>query len=292
MKITRTTADGFSSNFASHRGGAVPRQRLASGEPGTRDNFAWHLSTGNGERYSPRHRHNFDQIRFCLKGDMNMGKRPALKEGSIGYFPESTYYGPRESEEGVEQRRWMTVQFTGASGAMYLSLDQQREGQKALLQFGRFEDGIFIREKGEGKKRQDGFEAIWEHTTGQKVEYAQRYNEPIFINPASFAFWPAGAPGVSRKLLGAFTERETRLGIYRIESGATWTVPAEDANRLNLIFEGSGRCGAENCPLYTGIRLEPGETMAFQVEETAQVLQVTIPTWESFTRTVSSAKAA
>src|SRR5262245_48415313 len=102
MKITTTTQDGFSMNFADHRGGAVPRQVLAWGKEGTRDNFVWSYSRGNGERYSPRHRHNFDQIRFSIKGDMSMGKREALKEGHIGYFPESTYYGPQISGEAEE----------------------------------------------------------------------------------------------------------------------------------------------------------------------------------------------
>lgn len=293
MKITTTTQDGFSLNFADHRGGAVPRQMLAAGPQGTPDNFAWSYSRGNSERYSPRHRHNFDQIRFALKGDMNMGKRKALRQGHVGYFPEGTYYGPQISQEGEEERRAMVVQFTGASGALYLSTDQQRDGQKALLEFGRFEKGVFKRETGEGRKNQDGFEAIWEYHTGRKLEYPrQRYEEPVFIDPDSFAYKPTGARGVSRKLLGVFSERETRIEVWRVEAGATWRAPAGDANRLSFVFEGSGACGGESCPQNTGIWTEPGEALTFRANETAEILHIVMPTWESFVRAQSEATAA
>lgn len=293
MKITTTTDDGFSLNFADHRGGAVPRQILAAGTDGTLDNFAWAFVRGNSERFSPRHRHNFDQIRFALKGDMSMGKAKALKEGHVGYFPEGTYYGPQFSKPGDEERRGMVVQFTGAGGNLYLSTEQQREGQKALLAFGRFEKGVFIRERGEGKRKQDGFEAIWEHMTGRKLVYPpQRYNEPVFIDPKSFAYKPTGAPGVSRKLLGVFSERETRIEVYRVEPGAVWHVPAEDANRLAFVFAGSGSCGGEPCPRDTGIRVEPGEALAFTAQETAEILHITIPTWEAFMRAQATEAAA
>jgi hypothetical protein len=224
---------------------------------------------------------------------MNMGKRDALKEGHVGYFPESTYYGPQISGEGEETRRSMVVQFTGASGAIYLSADQQRVGQKALLEFGSFKDGVFFRERGEGKKNQDGFEAIWEHLTQEKIKYAeQRYEQPVFMNPASFAFRPTASAGVSCKNLGVFSERETRIEIYRVEKGAFWSVPSEQANRLSFIFEGSGHVAGESCPLYSGISCEPGETLSFRANESAQILHVVIPTWDSFMQSTRKADAA
>jgi len=46
------------------------------------------------EFFTPRHRHNFDQFRYVVSGEMNIAKGVDLHEGECAYFPEGTHYGP------------------------------------------------------------------------------------------------------------------------------------------------------------------------------------------------------
>src|SRR5262249_57825962 len=44
------------------------------------------------ERYSPRHRHNFDQVRFVVSGELEYGPLKC-RPGDFIYFPEGVFYG-------------------------------------------------------------------------------------------------------------------------------------------------------------------------------------------------------
>ena len=54
-----------------HRSGGIDFKRLLQGTPGTPDNFELSIVRTAGDYFTPRHRHNFDQVRFCLEGAMN-----------------------------------------------------------------------------------------------------------------------------------------------------------------------------------------------------------------------------
>lgn len=49
-------------------------RRLMEGEPGTIDNFQLSLGRVSGDFYSPRHRHNFEQIRFKIADTLNFAR--------------------------------------------------------------------------------------------------------------------------------------------------------------------------------------------------------------------------
>ena len=70
-------------------------KHLLKGEPESPDNFMYILGRQDGDFLMPRHRHNFDQIRLPLRGDMNIGKGLVLKQGEFGYFAEGLAYGPQ-----------------------------------------------------------------------------------------------------------------------------------------------------------------------------------------------------
>src|SRR4051812_2192818 len=53
--------------------------------------------------YSPRHRHNFDQVRFTIEGQVKYGPI-TTQPGDCLYFPEGASSGPR-SFTGTEARR-------------------------------------------------------------------------------------------------------------------------------------------------------------------------------------------
>ena len=97
------------------REGTLRSRRLLTGEPGTPGNFSLQLSS-TPTYFSPRHRHNFDQVRYQLSGDFDFSTDGAMKPGSVAYFPEGTYYGPQSCPTGSET---LVLQFGGASRSGY-----------------------------------------------------------------------------------------------------------------------------------------------------------------------------
>jgi hypothetical protein len=79
----------------SHRGGTINFRYLMEGESGTLGNFQLSIGMNGGDFFSPRHRHNFEQVRYQLAGTLDFGRNGKMAPGTIGYFPESVYYGPQ-----------------------------------------------------------------------------------------------------------------------------------------------------------------------------------------------------
>ena len=278
MKIAQASQIEWHRNAAANvrSGAGLLLKHLLVGEPGTPENYLCNIAKNEGDYGSPRHRHNFDQIRVALDGDMRIGPHQVVREGQIGYFPEGTYYGPYD--DAGRERTIMIVQFGGASGSGYLSEDEAARGKAALLGEGEFRDGIFRRTSGAGKKNQDGFEAVWEHCMGRKLVYPKaRYDMPIVLDPRSFDWRPTGEPGVSSKRLGTFTERETRLDVIRLDAGATWTGPAEQAIRIFFVLDGTGTCGGEAYDRHTAIEARPDERPSFVAGRATEVLVLVMP---------------
>src|SRR5580704_6689941 len=101
-----------------HRGGIFHNRLLMEGEPGTIDNFQLSMGRMGGAFFSPRHRHNFEQIRFQLDGELDFARDGRMKTGMVGYFPEGMFYGPQSQDpEGTPIT--IVLQMGGASGSGY-----------------------------------------------------------------------------------------------------------------------------------------------------------------------------
>lgn len=256
-----------------HRSGGLIFKNLFKGTPGTPENFRLVMSRHEGRYTSPRHRHNFDQVRFCLAGSLNVAPRVDIAEGEVGYFPEGAYYGPQDDNH--PGRLSLTLQFGGASGQGYLSSEELRRGYEELAKSGRFEDGIY--HHAAGRRKQDSFEAIWEHINGRRLEYPKpRYAGPVLLKPDNFAWWRV-AEGVERRLLGVFTERGTRLEFLRIAPGARLTLGRPDAFHLILVTAGEGTCGAEPLRRHSAVRIEAGETAEIAGTGPVELFVITLP---------------
>ena len=184
MKVYRYTEDKWTKD---HPTGAVAFQHLLKGDPQLPDNFMYILGRQDGDFAMPRHRHNFDQIRLPITGDMNLGNGLTLREGEIGYFPEGLPYGPQDDPLGSTapgERVQLVLQFGGASGYGFMSIEQRRQAWKELEQFGRFEGPNFRWADG---RVEWGLNAIWEHVFGTRLKYPRsRYKAPIIIDPKRF----------------------------------------------------------------------------------------------------------
>jgi mannose-6-phosphate isomerase-like protein (cupin superfamily) len=257
-------------------GGGLMLKRLLAGREGAPENYLFNVAHSLGDYSTPRHRHNFDQIRFVLEGDMRISPNQVVKEGQVCYFPEGTAYGPYD--DAGRERKIMIVQFGGASGSGYVSEGQQARARAEMLKSGAFRDGMYVREKGEGPKRQDAFRAVWEHCTGRRMDLPKpRYEKPVIVDPRNFDWRPAGRKGVARKTLGIFTERETRLEMVRIDAGARWTGAAERAVRLCFVMEGTGKAGSRRIGKWSGIEVAPGEKPDFATDSGMTLFCLVMP---------------
>lgn len=137
------------------RGGTIKFKTLLEGQEGTPTNYQLLLADTDVSFKSPRHRHNFDQLRFSLTGATNIGPKRNLEEGDLAYFPEGTYYGPQNQEEVGKDSLTMVIQFGGPSGNGYMSMRQLNDGVDKLEAEGRLEGCVFTRNVPETDSRKN-----------------------------------------------------------------------------------------------------------------------------------------
>jgi hypothetical protein len=276
VDIVHSGAMPWGENLASHRQGSMAHKVLFEGAEGRADNYVFVLAREGSDYFSPRHRHAWDQVRFCLEGAVPLGRDLTLDAGEVAYFPEGVPYGPHE---GGPDRIVLLLQFGGSSGLGYLSARQLREARDELRAEGVFEGGVFRRTSGDGKKNLDAYEAIWRHVTGRPIDYPRpRYKAPIVIRPEGFEWRPVdGAPAVRRKALASFPERGLSLDFIRIDADAGWSPGASDALRLIFVRTGQGACGEDAFQTHSAVRLEPGETADFRASGSSELFVITVP---------------
>jgi hypothetical protein len=216
----------------------IDYRSLLTGTPGAIDNFKLILGTTHGDYTTPRHRHNFDQIRLQVGGSFDYDGLGEMTEGMVGYFPEGTPYGPSASGE---ESRILLYTVIGADGR---------------------------------KRNQDGYEAVWENAYRRPVEYAKpRYDQPIFMRPENFA-WVGGSDGASYKLLGDFNERRMRLGFVGLAAGARRVL---DSHSLYFVVAGSGRADDAAWRKHTTIHVAAGERVEIRADIDAELFHIGLP---------------
>jgi hypothetical protein len=271
-----------------HRGGTFHFRNLMEGTPGTLDNFQLSMGRNDKDFVSPRHRHNFEQFRFQLEGDLDFARDGKMTPGMVGFFPEGAHYGPQTSEATATT---IVLQFGGASGSGYLSRKEVKQGMDELKAFGSFEGGVFRRNEGvPGKRNMDGYEAIWSHVNGRPLEYPKpRYPAPVMMDRAHFE-WVAlpGSPGVSEKLIGVFTERRACASFYKLEPGATLRASGRG---IYVAYAGEGRVAGEPLRPFTTLFLEHGEEAAITAATEAELIHFGLPDLRNMTAQPEAATA-
>jgi hypothetical protein len=275
MKIVQTDEIPLKRGLE-HRGGTFHGRIMVEGEPGALDNFQLSFGQMGGDFNSPRHRHNFEQIRYQLEGVLDYGRDGKLVAGMVGYFPEAVYYGPQSQDPDIACKT-IVLQFGGASGSGYLSQAEVQAGMRELRAEGEFKDGVFRRRADvEGKRNLDGYQAIWEHVNGRPMVYPKpRYPQPIFVDPANYDWVPVeGAPGVAEKLLGVFTERRSVAGLFKLDAGASY---AARGKGVYVVTRGAGSVGGEPLRPLTTLYLGSGETATITAREETEFLHFGLP---------------
>ena len=227
------------------RAGLFKSQSLLNGIEGSPDNFFLQMSQTFSDFESPRHRHNFDQIRIQLKGIADFARDGVMHPGSIAYFPEGVFYGP-QSIDGESST--LVLQFGGASGDGYISEARFQSGVEALKSKGTFEKGVYSKVNELGKKiNQDAYEAVWEFIHQTELNYTQsEYSAPVFMNAELFEVQldtrVDHPPGVLRKSLGVFSKRKLEIRILMVQSDASANLRE---NSFGFVLSGEGEFNGE-----------------------------------------------
>lgn len=218
---------------------AIRRKRLPmeSGVAGA--TFEYSYSIVPAAYFTPRHRHNFDQIRFTTYGVQSTGLGD-LAPGECGYFPEGAYYGPQAQKEECGS---LVLQFQGASGEHLLSNEEMNLTYQRMIAAGaKFENGVYTAYKPDGKKiNKDSYVAIWEEHEGRKLNFPKpRYRQPVMMTSDRFRWVPDRArPGAETKHLMTFTEYRNEISMLRLLPNAALPAGAQPEVELRYLLEGS-----------------------------------------------------
>jgi len=268
---TRGTSD--------HRPGGIGFIALLQGEPGSIDNFDLSISLTTDDFHTPRHRHNFDQVRYILKGEFSFDRGRVQKERQLGYFCEGTYY----QQQGIGATETLLLQCAGASGSGYMSFDQLYATARQLTQKGRFDDGVFTWQDSAGKKHNvDGYQAVWEELNQRKLVYPKpRYDEAVLLNPDNFDWIRlAGAPGIEVREFGHFNERGLVVRQLRLAAGAKFQLAAPPERNLLFVLEGEGAANEAPIERHAAVQIERGETAVIEARTTMELIHFRLPRFE------------
>jgi hypothetical protein len=280
MKIGRYVPDKW---IKDHPTGNIAFQHLLKGDPESPDNFMYILGRQDADFYMPRHRHNFDQIRLPIVGPMDHGDGIVLGEGQIGYLAEGLAYGPQDDALGKAkpgERLQLVLQFGGASGIGFMSIEERRKAREELAKVGRFDGNLYHHP---GGRVEWGLNTIWEHVYKTKLKYPKaRYKAPVIADPKNFNWLrTTGAPGVDHKFMGSFSERGVWVEMIRLQPGSSWTSTDRLARRLFVVLSGSGKAGTENVGLYDAIQADPGDSLSLTSEAGMELFLVGLPPIEA-----------
>lgn len=232
---------------------------LFEGEEDSPDNYMLVMSQEPKEYFSPRHRHPWDQIRFCLEGRIPIAKGLYIEAGEIGYFPEGAHYGP---QEGGTDRIVLLLQFGGASGQGFIGPARLKRARLDLDQDGTFARGIYTVETPTGPRNTDAYEAVWQHEKGSRPAYAEpAYKTPVVMRPTALGWQRADQPGAWRKQAGIFPHRGLAVTCWKSDAGGEQVVEASNALRFLFVTSGHGLANASELRPWSVLRLGPGEAV-------------------------------
>ena len=249
----------------------MAHKRLFEGEEGSPDNYMLVMSNEPKGYFSPRHRHPWDQIRFCLSGKIPIAKGLYVEGGEIAYFPEAAHYGP---QEGGEDRIVLLLQFGGASGQGFIGPDLLNEARRELADSGTFEGGVYTVETPKGRSNRDAYEAIWLHVMGGQLDYVSpAYKAPIVMRPEALQWERASEPGVAVRNVGLFPHRGLAIASWKLDPGARHHVHATPAIRFLFVTEGAGSIGGQELRRWSAVRLQPGEGAEIASESGLELME-------------------
>jgi hypothetical protein len=274
MQLIRYADTELQTRGINHRVGTFRFKDLGEGVAGTPGNFFLRLVWSQTDFFSPRHLHNFDQVRVQLKGEFDFATDGVMKPGAVAYFPEGTPYGPQTSQDETLQ---LVMQIGGPSGAGYMSEAQRVAAVDALAKIGRFSEGRYFAPGDAGNTGIDSLQAAWEHALGQKMVYPlQRFQKPVLMNPDAMA-WQAHGPGVERRPIWDFGRQAVALEQYRLNAGSALVLTGPLSS---FVEQGAGQAEGQSFESFDALHLRQGEAVTLTAKEPAKLLVFIHPVFE------------
>jgi len=256
VQVIETDKTPYSVVTRKNRPGRVQRKFVREGEISPGVGFTADLvryEGGHGTFSAPRHRHNFDQIRYVVSGRPDFGNGQVAEGGQVAFFPAGAHYGP----EVIEEAEVLLIQWSDE----WMTRSQHDATYAEMQKVGEFKDGYYVTVDADGtERRADGRNAVWETFMNRALTYpTPQYPQPVVMEPQGFEWRPAG-DGAASKMLGRFTDRDVYLAGYRWDTGGTVVLSAE---RTQLLWVSSGQVTVEGvtCPPRTVIFSDFGETV-------------------------------
>ncbi|MEQ8690030.1 MAG: hypothetical protein RIC89_04225 [Pseudomonadales bacterium] len=274
----KTTAE--KAGKSAHRDGGISFHYLLTGEDNAKDNFVLALVETTDEYSTPRHHHNFEQVRLMLDGDFEYEPGHVQRQGSVGYFSEGTYYTPK----GLGRSVALILQVGGATGYGFMSHNKLRKGSAKLAATGKFEDGIYTWFDEQGKKHNaDGYAAAWEHVMGAPVVYPKpRYERPVIMFPENFQYLQdADTTGLAVKELGRFNERCLQIRQVRMDAGSDYGVDCSQQSQLFYVLSGSGNVEQQPWQAESAFQGEKGESISIHADEPTELFVIGLPVFDN-----------
>ena len=257
------------------RGGDIYRKVIRMADGGDQVSYDVRIELfGEGESAytSIRHRHDFEQLRFAVQGEMDLGFTK-LAEGEVGYFPANAYYGPQSCADAII----LIAQW----GDRLITKEDSDRAVAELSSVGQFTDGIYRSVDSSGKPfNKDPLNAIWEQVFKRPyVPQHPRYKQPVVMSPESFG-WSAQDGPVRSRRLGTFSENLLAIEIVEwVEDGTFHNKVADHDERPTLMFTTAGSFSVDESPFgpRTGLWADPGESIKLNATAGSALLMVRFP---------------
>jgi hypothetical protein len=279
MQVRHFATEPLKGRSNYHRVGDFKFKELGIGVPRTPGNFSLRMVYTGTDFYSPRHLHNFDQVRVQLTGVFPFDKDGTMRPGTIGYFPEGTAYGPQTSQE---DGMTLVLQIGGASGNGFLCDQERDDAVLELKKKGTFVDGRYFATGGDAAGV-DGFEAIWEQARGRPIKYpGRRLVRPLLALPQAMP-WRAvpDCPGVDRKCVFNFGPTTVAVDQYRLAAGARLELAGPSTCFVEIggaeLQRGESREGLDR---YDAITVGAGETAVVTTVAGAELTVIAHPRFD------------
>jgi len=217
---------------------AEPYRYLGISETDREAPFAAIHQTISAGDESYRHKHNFDQIRMVIKGEMRLGKTIVAGPGDVVYFPESVMYGPTYYEDG----QMFLLQWPGSSeGSFYLHYDDVVKVLDEMRALG----GEIDFERGGVWRYSDGrlddvWEALGQHAVGRPVAYATpRFSDVVVLRGGAYNAVPAKAGrNVGVKHLACLGEVGPNIKILEMGADSVLEAGVAESQQVWTSFDG------------------------------------------------------
>jgi hypothetical protein len=268
-----------------HRPGQARTKRLINRPgSGTLKGLKVGVSRVLGEKTTPRHHHNFDQLRIGLAGVLNFGSHQKLVARSIMYVPAGTWYGPEtwHGPDHEEATLAAIFQFVGDCKIGMLNTVEIDAATDELKKRGEFRDGFYWPNEPGERRAIDAYEASYELASGAKVVYPPAFvNEPIYMNVDARSWVPSPERGVEVKMLGAWGNYGLRLGMSKIARGLDHALFNTRQRLVAFCLSGEASVNGKAFVEHSALLLEPGETaIATGVSDATEFIEVALPNFD------------